>query len=249
MTKSEYIYLENISFTIRNKNEFFNYLDNLFLQNFCEQIITFNLSFLRIFFENQKFKEIVLQNKNNTADGVSIVQLIKYKNNVKIYKITGHDIFFHLLKTANLKQLNIAFLGSTFENLQIIKKKINKDYPYINIVSLIAPANLFENDTKKNDEIIQILINSRPDILFVALGCPRQEIWIKENKDLIGAKINVGIGSVLDVYSGNIKRAPIIFQKLWLEWFWRLIHEPIRLSKRYILKDIPFLIKYLFLKN
>ncbi len=85
--------------------------------------------------------------------------------------------------------------------------------------------------------------------MFLALGSPRQEIWLSKHKNEIGAIINVGVGSVFDYFSGKKKRCPKFLQRIKIEWLWRLLSEPNRLFKRYIINDIPFFLKTIFLKK
>lgn len=84
----------------------------------------------------------------------------------------------------------------------------------------------FDQDEEK--KIIEEIIESKPDIIFVALGAPKQEKWIWDNKDKLPAKIAMGVGGSLDVLAGRVKRAPEFFRKAGLEWFYRLIKEPKR---------------------
>jgi N-acetylglucosaminyldiphosphoundecaprenol N-acetyl-beta-D-mannosaminyltransferase len=91
--------------------------------------------------------------------------------------------------------------------------------------------------------LINELTNKNPDIVFVALGSPRQELWISKIKDRVGAKLYMGVGAVFDFYTGIKKRAPVLLQKIGLEWFWRMINEPGRLAKRYLYNDLPFFVQ------
>ena len=112
--------------------------------------------------------------------------------------------------------------------------------------------NLIKYNEEENNMVLQQLINSKPDVLFLALGNPRQELWLNKYKEQIGSKLNVGVGAVFDFYTGYKRRSPKLFQKLDLEWAWRLLQEPRRLSKRYLIQGIPFYIKksvQIILKN
>ena len=85
-----------------------------------------------------------------------------------------------------------------------------------------------------NKQLIRRINNAQPEILFVALGAPKQEIWIYENlKKMPSVKLAMGVGGSFDFISGRIKRAPLIFQRLGLEWLWRLILEPRRIKRIY----------------
>ena len=86
------------------------------------------------------------------------------------------------------------------------------------------------------------MINAaQPGFLFVALGAPRQDLWIAQNKHLLDVPIAMGVGCVLDILAGNIRRAPAWMQKAGLEWAYRMLQEPQRLWRRYVVDDIPML--------
>ncbi|MBI1937273.1 MAG: WecB/TagA/CpsF family glycosyltransferase [Ignavibacteriales bacterium] len=207
------------------------------------QIITFNLDFLKTAAENDGFKNICTNGSLVVADGFGITSLIRMKYHKKIERITGHHFFYELIKLSRKQEIKIALLGSSKFVQEKVIQKITNEFPDCKIVSALSPPLNFEVDKKVNEEVIRKLEKAQPDILFVALGSPRQEIWINHYKYIIGAKINMGIGSVLDYYSGYKKRAPQFMQQIGMEWFWRMISEPKRLARRYLLNDLPFYFK------
>lgn len=171
-----------------------------------------------------------------TADGWPIVMVSKLKKKI-IFKITGVDLMDKLLYIANERNLNIFFLGSTDETLERMVKNIRKDYQGIN--KICTQHGYFR--VEENDNIISLINNSKPDILLVGMGHPKQEIWVDENKDKIDAQVILAIGGAFKIFSKEIKRAPKLIQKLGLEWFWRFIKEPTRLFKRYFIKYPRFI--------
>lgn len=206
-------------------------------------IVTFNLDFLRISEENDKFKEVCMKSNLVVADGVGITTLIKLKYGHKIERITGNDLFRFILEVSKNKKIKYAFVGSSEEVLFKLKSKILGDYASITSAFFYSPPYMFEKSKEENNKLIKQLKQFMPNVLFLALGCPRQEIWLYENMKSIGAKINIGVGAAFDFYSGYKKRAPFFVQRIGLEWIWRLITEPRRLFGRYILKDIPVFVK------
>ncbi len=96
-------------------------------------------------------------------------------------------------------------------------------------------------------ELIDEINSVKPDIIFVGLGFPRQEIWIDANRDKLNGKVIIGNGGVMDILSGNAKRAPEIYQKLGLEWLYRLIKEPSRIKRQIALPK--FMLHVLFNKD
>ncbi len=203
--------------------------------------VTFNLDFLRSTTVDINFKEICKNAQLVVPDGVGVTSLIYLKYGKIIRRITGTDIFKIILTIADERQLKIALVGSSISVQKKIINKLNEEFPNIKIVSTLSPPFLFENNEIENKKVIDELISAKPDVLFIALGSPRQEYWLEKYKESIGAKINVGVGAVFNYFSGEKRRAPKIFQAIGLEWFWRLLAEPKRLFKRYVLNDIPFL--------
>ncbi len=237
-------YLDDIQIYSENMNKLKDYICNILEKNtYPLQIITLNIDFLRIANIDNEFKEICKNSHIVLPDGIGIIYLLKLKYQLNIKRITGNDILNIIVNTLHNNHLKIAFLGSSHLNLIKIKNKIEESKLNIKVTDIISPPINFEKDAKINDEIISNLQRSKPDIIFVALGCPRQEKWINNYKNVIGFKIGIGVGAALDFYTGSKKRSPVIFQRLGIEWVWRLISEPKRLFKRYIILDLPFFIK------
>ncbi len=213
-------------------------------------ITTFNLDFLRITTIDKTFNNICKNSKYNLPDGIGITYLIKKKYNKKIKRITGNDIFPILLDIAKDKNLKIAIIGGAESVSQKAEQIITNQYK-IQTENLlcIAPKYKFEEDAIINNKVIEKIKKFQPDIVFAALGCPRQEKWLYENMTNFGTKINIGIGATLDFFTKAKKRSPVFLQSLGLEWLWRLLNEPSRLFKRYIIQDLPFFLKIYFSKK
>lgn len=208
------------------------------------QIITLNLDFLRIAYEDREFHELCCKADYVVPDGIGVIHLIKRKYGIRINRVTGNDLLSAALSLSFYKNLRFAFAGSDINVLERLKNRIQQEYPMAEIAALISPDFFFEKDSEKNSSVINKLTQSAPDILFLALGCARQEKWLSAYKNIIGARINIGVGGAFDYFAGARKRAPIILQKMGLEWFWRFMMEPLRLFRRYFLKDIPFLFSW-----
>ena len=215
-------------------------------QNNPQLIITLNLDFLRIAGKNTDFLHVCHNSLWNLPDGNGITTLLNIKYSQRVERITGNDLFPMLLDLADQQLYKVALIGSSDIVLSKVKDLISKKYQKIaeNLLCISPPLN-FEKDPELNSKIINDVIDFKPDIVFAALGCPRQELWLWENMNRFKSKINVGVGAVFDFYSGVKKRSPVLFQKIYMEWLWRLLNEPGRLFKRYIINDIPFFIKQL----
>ncbi len=194
----------------------------------------------------------VFAEKVNTAnfvftDGKPLCVALKLKHNIIQPRIAGMDFMPDILQKANNQvisknnndKLNIFLYGSTNEVLEIISKKIEEKYPQLNICGSISPPFREILEEEKQGYINEIN-KSNAHLVFVALGCPRQEIWMSENSPQINAVL-LGVGGAFPVFAQTQKRAPKIMQKLALEWIFRLCQEPKRLFKRYFYTNLKFL--------
>ena len=213
-------------------------------ENNPQIIITLNLDFLRIAGKNTDFLHVCNNSLWNLPDGSGVTTLLTIKYSQRVERITGNDLFPMLLDIADQQLYKVALLGSSDIVLSKVKNLISKKYQKIaeNLLCISPPLN-FEKDPELNFKIVNDVMDFKPDIVFAALGCPRQELWLWENMNKFGSKINVGVGAVFDFYSGVKKRSPVFFQKIHTEWLWRLLNEPGRLFKRYIILDLPFFVK------
>ncbi len=218
------------------------YIDRTFKLNLLNHFITFNLDFLHTASINPVFSRICKKAQYVFPDGYGLLTLLKLKYDKSIERITGHDLFIELLKYSDKMNLPVALLGASENVLNKTVQRIKSDFPGCKIVSAISPPLFFEKNEVLNKKIIDELCSSKPQILIVALGSPRQEIWIDNYKNIINAKVNIGVGSVFDYYSREKIRCPEFLQHLRLEWFWRFAFEPVRLFKRYFIDDLPFFI-------
>jgi N-acetylglucosaminyldiphosphoundecaprenol N-acetyl-beta-D-mannosaminyltransferase len=133
------------------------------------------------------------------------------------------------------------FLGSTETNLLKIRDKMKSDFPDIGIAGTYSPPfkPVFNEDD--NRRMIQAINEAKPDVLWVGMTAPKQEKWIYENRDRIGATFIGPIGAVFDFYVGNVKRSHPAFRKMGLEWLPRLIRQPRRLWRRNFVSSPKFL--------
>lgn len=183
--------------------------------------------------KDEKLKELLNNATYEIPDGIGVIYASKLrKGNIKT-RITGIDSMEMLCKLSEEKKYKIFMYGAKEETIKKAKENLEIKFPNIQIVGTI---NGYEKD---NDKIISSINKSKADIVFVALGSPKQEYWITENMDKVSAKIFQGVGGSFDVFSGNIKRAPKWMQKIGLEWLYRLIKEPKRIFRQ--IKLVKFL--------
>lgn len=186
------------------------------------------------------FKKALQTSDILLPDGVAIVFAARFLNKDKIKKIAGADLHDMILKTADKVSGKCFYLGASSTTLSIIQERLNREYPNIRVESYSPPYK--DSFTKEdNKAMIECINNFAPDILFVGMTAPKQEKWIQENKSEIQAHVITGIGAVFDFYAGIKKRPSQWMIRLGLEWLGRLIQDPKRLWKRYIIYNQIFL--------
>lgn len=196
--------------------------------------------------ENNAFFKQALQNSDIlVADGFPIVLAAKILAQKKIFKIAGADLFYHFMSLMNTSKGKVFFLGSSDATLEKIIANAKNDFPEVNTFSFSPPfKKMF---THAESQIMIDHINRiQPDILFVGMTAPKQECWVEENKSFLQAKVICSIGAVFDFYAGTVKRAPVWMINSKSEWLYRLIKEPKRMWKRYLIYSPKFFF-YLFL--
>ncbi len=180
-------------------------------------------------------------------DGIGIVLAARVIHGEKIKKIAGADIHTHLLKLANLEGLRVFYLGATVRTLELIKKRVQKEYPRIHVATFSPPFKE-KFSPEETNTMISIVNKFRPDILFVGMTAPKQEKWVYLNKDVIEVNFVASIGAVFDFYAGTVKRSSPIWIHFGLEWLPRLMREPRRMFKRMFISAPKFVLDVLALK-
>lgn len=176
-------------------------------------------------------------------DGASIVKACKWlkaKSQPK-ERIAGWDLFVLEMDKLNRKGGKCFFMGSSPKVLELIKKRAATDYPNIT-VETYSPPYKPEFSKEDNEAIIHAINQACPDLLWIGMTAPKQEKWTFEHWDELDIHCHCGtIGAVFDFFAGTVKRAPQWWQRHSLEWLYRLIKEPKRMWRRYVLGNVLFL--------
>lgn len=157
-------------------------------------------------------------------DGIGVVWASRYSEIRLTERVAGFDLTQNLMADLAGTEHTFYFFGGAPGVASAAARKMMKKYPGLKVVGV--HNGYF--DEKEEKRIIQDIKAKSPSILLVGLGAPKQEKWIYDNLRLIDAKVAIGVGGSFDVMAGNVKRAPMIFRKLGLEWFHRLITQPTR---------------------
>ncbi|MDX1805953.1 MAG: WecB/TagA/CpsF family glycosyltransferase [Paenisporosarcina sp.] len=188
--------------------------------------------------KNPEVKELINHSTFQIADGVGVLLASKVKGGKITSRVTGVDMMGKLLDFAASEGHSVYFYGAKEEVVIKAMSEIKKERPTIVVAGY---TNGYEKDEAS---LVQRINESEAKILFVALGSPKQELWIKRNlSNLPNVLIFQGVGGSFDVFSGMVKRAPALFRKFGLEWLYRLASNPSRITRQL---NLPiFLIKVL----
>lgn len=181
--------------------------------------------------KDKKFRNALKETDYLVLDGVYFALasiLLKGKN---IIKNQGPDVFNHFMIRLNKTSGKIFFLGSSEATLLKIKNKAKVEYPNIKIETYSPPFKTHFDDNE-NQEIINLINNFKPDVIFIGMTCPKQEKWAIENKNKLKTQLICSIGAVFDWYAGNEKKIHPLWWKLRLAWLKRTIDRP-EILKRY----------------
>lgn len=176
-------------------------------------------------------------------DGASIVMACKWlkAKSQPQERIAGWDLFEFEMQQLNKNGGKCFFMGSSEKVLALIKQRAAKEYPNI-IIETYSPPYKKEFSNEDNLQIIEAINKANPDLLWIGMTAPKQEKWAYTNWNALNIHCHVGtIGAVFDFFAGTMERAPIWWQKHSLEWLYRLIKEPKRMWKRYIIGNTLFL--------
>lgn len=236
----------NANLSCISTNDALSLLDLWLMKNNKKKSIIFCNSYSISLAETKKnFSEVINNGDIIFPDGFPVSLLMRIGGYKEAKRIAGPDFISDLCSYNFSKKISIFLLGSTKSVLFKLKKNLNSTYKNINICGFYSPP--FDKHDKKEIKKINLLINSkRPDFVFVGMGCPKQEIWMANNKSKINS-ILIGFGAAFDFHANEKKRAPVILRKFCLEWLFRFAQEPKRLWKRYTVSNLIFL--YSILKN
>jgi len=205
-------------------------------------ICVMNVHMLMEAHQDKNFANIVNNADMTTPDGMPLVLGLNSLYNSNQVRVAGMDLISSLLSGAEKEKTGVFFYGSTDDVLDIIRVKCYKDYPDLIISGSYSPP-FRPLSASEEREVINHINRSNAGIVFVALGCPKQEKWMAAMKGKINA-VMIGLGGAFPVFAGTQSRAPRWMQRYSLEWLYRLSQEPGRLWKRYFVTNSLFLLLF-----
>lgn len=194
-------------------------------------------------FENKNYEKVVNGADLVVADGKPIALAQRLLGHKNAEQVRGEDLVLNLCAQAERDEAVIGFYGATQSILEQLKCRLLHRFPKLKIGCIIAPP--FRQTTEEEDtQYLSEIANADVNILFVGIGCPKQERWMAEHQNQLSC-IMLGVGAAFDFISGNKRNAPKWMTNLGLEWLFRLLSEPRRLWKRYLKHNPRFVIYFL----
>lgn len=209
-------------------------------RNFGNYIVISNANDAAASRRDKKVKEAVNQSSLSVPDGFSLVLLARLNGYPLKRRVYGPDLMDDFFKISQSKGYSHFFYGSTEGILSKFKSELRIKFPGLKISGFYSPP-FSQLNQEEDQEIIDRINKASPDVLWVGLGCPKQQLWMYEHKDKLKVPVMVGVGAAFDFLAKTKPQAPSWMRDHGLEWLFRLITEPKRLWKRYLLGNTMFL--------
>lgn len=203
------------------------YLTEVVSTRIPHQVITANPIMVMAALEDPAYMNIMKSAELVVPDGTGVVWAANYCNEPVAERVAGYDLLHELMRQGERYSWKVYLLGSTPEVIRETAERLQLQYPRV----IIAGYHDGYFGPEADEEIVAEIIKANPDILFVARGADSQEPWIAKYKSKLGVPIMMGVGGSFDVISGKSKRAPKAFQKMRIEWLYRLLKEPTRYKR------------------
>jgi exopolysaccharide biosynthesis WecB/TagA/CpsF family protein len=195
-------------------------------------VVTVNLDHLVKLRQDERFRAAYSRHTHVVADGNPVVWLHRLAGH-KVELVTGSDLVSPLMEMASRRDVPVALLGTTAKVLEAAARQLSAANPGLEIVAQIAPGAGFAPDGAEADDCIARIKASGARLCLVALGAPKQELFVARALETLPHCGFVSVGAGLDFLAGTQQRAPLWCRRLALEWLWRLVGNPRRLARRY----------------
>lgn len=197
----------------------------------CQMIFAPNVEFIMYAQKDEEFFQLLQESELSTPDSIGIILGAKLQGKSFKERIPGQAYFRKVIELSNEKGYSIYLLGGEPGIADKAKQNLEKQFQNVNIIG--THHGYFDENEEK--EIIEEINQLEPNVLFVALGAPRQEKWIKQHQKELKVDVAAGQGGTYDYEAGKIKRAPKWIQKIGMEWFWRLCIQPSRIKRMLVI--------------
>lgn len=226
-------------FDVISFSETVEQIESAVLENGILQVCTANVDFVMKARRDPEFAEVLGRADCVVADGVPIVWAASLLGRPLRGRVNGTDLVWKCAEFSARTGSAVALVGSAFQVAQLAASRMMERFPGARMHPI---RTAFPLGASENAEVVKSIRSLDTKIVLVALGAPRQDSWIQQHLEACGANVGIGIGSALDMISGDKRRAPGWMRDHGLEWFYRMLLEPRRLGRRYLIDDSPFLL-------
>jgi N-acetylglucosaminyldiphosphoundecaprenol N-acetyl-beta-D-mannosaminyltransferase len=232
----------SIPFTETNMKETVSWADERIEKDLPAFIVTANPEIVMQANKNSDYHQAVSSADLITPDGIGIVYASRIMGRPLTERVAGYDMLHGLLKHREGKEVStkVFLLGGTKDVVKAAGENLAKQYDHVQITGV--HHGYFEKNSEEEKAIVKRVSREKPDLLLVGVGCPKQEEFIHRYRNQLNATVMIGVGGSFDILSGRICRAPHLFQKLGLEWFYRLLCDPRRIKRQMDLPIFAFLV-------
>lgn len=204
-------------------------------------VVTPNLDILRRYAKSVSFRSLVATSSLNVADGVPLVWASRVKGVPLPERVNGTDLMIDVCEAAASAGKSVFFLGGNEGSAERTAEALTRDYPGLKVAGCHCPEFGFEKSIDNIEAIAALLVEAKPDFVFVGLGSPKQDVLINMLRIKLPKVWWLGVGVSFSFVAGELPRAPEWAKKSGFEWLYRLCSEPKRLFKRYLVSGVPFL--------
>ena len=174
------------------------------------------------------------------CDGAPVLWAMRWLGRPLKERAPGADLFPALCGRCAERGFRVYLLGAAPGVAEECARRLKAQYPLLQIAGTCAPPVGFDENPDEEKKVVEAVRAARPDLLFVAFGTPRQEKFIHRNLAAMNVPMSIGVGAAFDFFAGLTRRAPAWMRRRGLEWLWRLMNEPGRLARRYLVDDLKF---------
>lgn len=211
-----------------------------FFRGGSHQIVTVNLDFLSIAERDPHFRGVINGADLAVADGMPLVWVSRWKGQPLPRRITGVELADECCRLAAELGRGVFLLGAAPGVAAAAARRLDVRHPGLRIAGVYSPP-FGPLSAQEDAHIVRLIQQASPGVLLVALGAPHQDVWIHAHRDQLNVPVAIGVGCVFDLLAGVVERAPVWMQQTGLEWAYRLLQEPGRLWRRYLIDDLPML--------
>lgn len=208
----------------------------------CHYVVTPNVDHVVMLQTDEALRAAYAEAGLVLADGAPLVAVSRWLGRGLPERVAGSDLVPALFQAAheNHFPLRVFLLGGEPGVADWAARNIAAAWPSVEVVATASPPRGFERDVCQNAELLAAIEASRPDLLLVGLGAPKQELWVHAHREQIAAPVALCIGATIDFLAGHRRRAPRWMRRCGLEWLYRVAHEPRRLARRYLRDALIF---------